>query len=73
MKYSSNRVRDIRRYFRDHLAELYSQNEIDAILFILLEEFTNYTKTQILADPEITVNESELLKIHQTATDHDIL
>ena len=66
MKYSSNKVRDIRRYFRDHLAALYSQNEIDSILFILLEEYTNYTRAKLLADPELTINESELLKIHHS-------
>jgi release factor glutamine methyltransferase len=66
MKYSSNKVKDIRRYFRENLAELYSQNEIDAIFFILVEEYTNCSKAQFLADPELTINESELLKIHHS-------
>jgi release factor glutamine methyltransferase len=66
MKYSSNKVKDIRRYFRENLAEHYSQNEIDAIFFILLEEYSNFSKAQFLVDSELTINESELLKIHHS-------
>jgi release factor glutamine methyltransferase len=47
----------------------YPEKEADTLLFLVLMEYTGYTKAQILARHEETVNESQLLKIHFAVKD----
>jgi release factor glutamine methyltransferase len=61
---SSNKIKDIRRYYKQQLVDLYDENEIDSFLYILFEEYTGLSKAQILLNADRTISESELLKIH---------
>ncbi len=64
MQVSSNKIKDIRRYYKRQLAGLYDENEIDSFLYILFEEYAGLSKAQILLNASRTISESELLKIH---------
>ena len=64
MQVSSNKIKDIRRYYKRQLVDLYDENEIDSFLYILFEEYAGLSKAQILLNAEATISESELLKIH---------
>lgn len=64
MEVRSNKLGDIRSHYRRKLAEVYSEQEADILLFNLMVEFTGYTRAEILANRENTISESELLKIH---------
>ncbi|NOX47970.1 MAG: peptide chain release factor N(5)-glutamine methyltransferase [Chlorobi bacterium] len=64
MQVSSNKIKDIRRYYKRQLAGLYEENEIDSFFYILFEEYAGLSKAQILLNAETTISESELLKIH---------
>jgi len=61
---SSNRIKDIRRYYKQQLADNYDEKEIDSFLYLLFEEYAGLSKAQILLNAEATISESELLKIH---------
>jgi release factor glutamine methyltransferase len=61
---SSNKIKDIRRYYKQQLLDLYDENEIDSFLYILFEEYAGLSKAQILLNADRTISESELLKIH---------
>ena len=64
MEVRTNRLEDIRKYYRTKLAEMFTEREADVLTFQLLTEFTGNTKVEILGHPDRTVTESELLKIH---------
>ncbi len=47
----------------------YDEREADTLLFLIIEAYTELTRTKILAEPEKPVNESQLLKIHFAVKD----
>ena len=61
---SSNKIIDIRKFCRQQLADLYEEKEINSMLYLLFDSFAGLSKAQILINPEITISESQLLKIH---------
>ncbi len=64
MEVRSNRIGDVRQHYRARLLGNYDENEADALLFLLIEEYTGISKVRSLADQGLTISESELLKIH---------
>jgi release factor glutamine methyltransferase len=60
----TNKIGDIRSFYRRKLAEMFTEREADILLFQLLMEYTGYSKAELLSRPEQTISESELLKIH---------
>lgn len=64
MQVSSNKIKDIRRYYKQQLADIYDEKETDSFLYMLFEEYAGLSKAQILLNAEATISESELLKIH---------
>jgi release factor glutamine methyltransferase len=69
MEVRSNRVGDIRSHYRRKLSEAYEEKEADNMLFMVLMEYTGLSKAGILMNHELTVSESELLKIHFAVKD----
>jgi len=61
---SSNKIIDIRKFYRQQLADLYDEKEINSMLYLLFDSIAGLSKAQILINPEITISESQLLKIH---------
>lgn len=64
MRIPSNKVKDIVRFAQEELAEMYPKEEILSLIYALLERFGDIGFLKALSEPELTVSESELLKIH---------
>ncbi|MEE0926069.1 MAG: HemK/PrmC family methyltransferase, partial [Bacteroidales bacterium] len=64
MRIPSNKVKDIVRFAQEELAEMYPKEEILSLIYALLERFGGIGFLKALSEPELTVSESELLKIH---------
>ena len=63
MKVKSNKIADIRRFYKQKLLDLYSENEADSLLFMLFSDFANLNKSDVVLYPDKTISEPELLKI----------
>ncbi len=69
MEVKSNKIADIRKFYKQKLLSLYSENEADSLLFMLFFEFANLRKSDVILNPDQTISESELLKIHFAVKD----
>ena len=61
---SSNLVRDCRKYYASELEKIYSSDEANALIMILLEHYFNIDRVKIAMEPELRLSESELLTLH---------
>ncbi len=64
MRITSNKIKDIVAFFKQELIYLYDDREIRSFIFIIMEEYTGYSASQLLTNEEKTVSESTLLKIN---------
>lgn len=64
MRISSNKVKDIVRFAHQELAENYVKGEVNTLIYALIEKFCHIGMVKALAEPELTVSESELLKVY---------
>ncbi|MBA3972212.1 MAG: peptide chain release factor N(5)-glutamine methyltransferase [Bacteroidetes bacterium] len=64
MKIGSNKIRDIIRFFRDELKELYDEDELNSIISYCFEVYLNINRSQLVLKSDDTVSESELLKFN---------
>ena len=64
MKMSSNLVRDCRRHYAGELEKIYSSDEANALIMILLEHYFGINRVKIAMEPEMRLSESELLTLH---------
>jgi len=69
MKVPSNRIGDIRSYYAQQLFKFYDERETETFIFMLLEDYAGVSKSEIIINPELTINESELLNIHFAVKD----
>lgn len=69
MEVRSNKIRDIRQHYKAKLLENYDDREAEELLFLLIEEYTGIPKLKIVAEPDLTLTESELLKVHFAVKD----
>lgn len=69
MEVRSNKISDIRQHYKAKLLENYDDREAEALLFLLIEEYTGISKLKIIAEPDLTLTESELLKVHFAVKD----
>jgi len=69
MKVPSNKIGDIRSYYAQQLFKIYDERETETFIFMLLEEYAGISKSEIIINPELTINESELLNIHFAVKD----
>jgi release factor glutamine methyltransferase len=64
MEVRTNKIGDIRKYYFQKLKDLFNEKEANALIFELIKEYAGLNKSVVLSDPEKTLSESELLKIH---------
>lgn len=64
MRISSNKVKDIVRFAHQELAENYIKGEVNTLIYALIEKFCHIGMVKALAEPELTVSESELLRVY---------
>ncbi len=64
MRIPSNKIKDIRRFMKMELGEIYDIRTIDIFAEILLESYAGILRTEVYMNSETTVNESVLLKIN---------
>lgn len=69
MKIKSNKVKDIREYYLAQILEIYPTAEAGKLFDMILEGFTSISRIQRIAQPELRLSESEILKIHFAAKD----
>lgn len=69
MKIASNKIKDIVRFFKDELGELYDAGELDTIIRYCFEEFCNVKSFSVIKQGEDTVSESELLRFNFAVKD----
>ena len=69
MKTKSNKIGDIVKYIHNELKNKYSKDEIQSFINILFEHFASINSAHILAFPDETINESELLNIYLATED----
>ena len=64
MKFSSNSVRDCRKYYASQLEPIYASDEANALIMILLEHYFNIDRVKMALEPDLRLSESELLTLH---------
>ncbi|MDR0789980.1 MAG: peptide chain release factor N(5)-glutamine methyltransferase [Bacteroidales bacterium] len=64
MRIVSNRLKDIIKFAKQELADIYTENECRSLALMLLEHYVQISPAVVLASPEATINESDLLKIN---------
>lgn len=64
MKIASNKIKDILRFFREELNDVYEKDELETIIAYCFEGFLNLKRTDLILKLEETVSESELLKFN---------
>jgi len=64
MRIASNKIKDIARFFREELTDLYGPEETETLLRYCLEEFLNEERFDLRASENKTVSESELLRFN---------
>lgn len=69
MNVKSNKVIDIRDYYRDKLEKLYLPGEAMNLLGIAFQELLGISRVQLALEPDLRLSESELLKIHFACKD----
>ena len=55
MEVQSNKIGDIRNFYKRKLIKVYDEREADNFLFILLDEFCGLTKAEIIIDSDLRV------------------
>ena len=66
MKLSTNQLSSVISYFKQELSTFYDQNEVQSMLFIVLERFFNLSKNEIILNPTKLFTELELLLVMNT-------
>ena len=69
MHIPSNRVRDIERYIRTELDELYPEGELRMFTQMLFDAYLGWSTAQLLLHRDDTINQSDLLKFHWAVED----
>ena len=64
MKIASNKIKDILRFFREELKDVYENDELETIIAYCFEAFLNMKRSDLTLKSEDTISESELLKFN---------
>ena len=65
--WKSNSLTDLKSFFIRFLEDVYEVNEAEALFFLTISHFLGWDRKFYLLNPNKTLSESELLKIHFTA------
>jgi len=57
----SNKISDIRHFYKQKLLARYNKYEADSLMFALFEEYAGTTKADIILYPEKTLSESGII------------
>lgn len=66
MKIATNQLSSVIRYFKQELSNFYAQNEVQSMLYIVLQHYFNLSKNEIILNPTKLFSESELLLVINT-------
>lgn len=69
MKIASNKIKDIVRFFKDQLNNIYDDSEIEIMIRYCFEEFSGIRNVHVNINGNDTVSESELLKYNFAVKD----
>jgi release factor glutamine methyltransferase len=69
MFFPGNSIADIKKHIHAELDGQYGKSEVQAFYLMLLQEYAGYSPTRVLAEPGLTLTESELLKVHFAVKD----
>jgi release factor glutamine methyltransferase len=69
MKIASNKIKDIIRFFKEQLKDIYDESEINTMIRYCFEEFSGIRNVNTNDDGNNTVSESELLKFNFAVKD----
>lgn len=64
MRVASNKLIDLRDFYRKELKLLYPETEADALFYYACEHFLGYNRQKLIAGLTETINQSDLLKIY---------
>ena len=64
MKIASNKIKDILRYFREELQDVYSKDELESIIAYCFEYYLKLNRAELVSKADQTISESELLKLN---------
>ena len=69
MKVPSNLVKDIKRYYCEQLCSIYDKDEANAMVLILFEHYFKIDRVRMALEPNLRLNESEMLTFHFAVKD----
>ncbi|MBN2173706.1 MAG: peptide chain release factor N(5)-glutamine methyltransferase [Bacteroidales bacterium] len=69
MEVPSNKISDLKAYYKRQLADFYEERESNELLFVLFESLLGLKKSDVILNPQLRVSESELLVIHFAVKD----
>ncbi|MDP2385826.1 MAG: peptide chain release factor N(5)-glutamine methyltransferase [Bacteroidota bacterium] len=64
MKVAGNKISDVIRFYHQHLADIYSKEEIDELAFLAFEKALGYDKTEFQKRKGEHLNQSDLLIVY---------
>jgi release factor glutamine methyltransferase len=64
MNIASNSIKDIIRYFTSELLDIYEENELNSIIFIVFEHILGFSRADMMLKRMEHVNQSDLLKLN---------
>lgn len=69
MRIAGNKLKHLIVFFRTELQDLYSEQEVEAMIAIAVEKVLGFSKTELLLKTEENINQSDLLKLYDCAKD----
>jgi release factor glutamine methyltransferase len=64
MRFKDNKLQTIIKYYQTKLCDKFNHHELNSIIYWILEDILGLKKIDILMNPDIRINESEILKIN---------
>jgi len=64
MQWRTNKLFDLRKDYANELYPLYGKKESEAMLNLLVKRYFNLSRSDLAANPEFRLSESEILRLH---------
>jgi release factor glutamine methyltransferase len=64
MQWKTNKLRDLREQYVEQLSTIYSVEESNSLLAMLIKRYFNISRSQLAVHPEYRLSESEILRLH---------
>lgn len=69
MQWSTNKLSDLKKLYKEELYVIYDKTEVDSFLNILIKSFFGISRTDLAINPDYRLSESEMLKLHSAVKD----